>query len=186
MKKESQKPFFAFFSREFCFSNVYLFNHKQAGPLGFRHRGVCSQDYCPGVPSEEKSLLLDWTCLVSANHKSRVISYSVSTEGYLLCICKTCCVLKSRISLKSSFKTVRIQKRLRKRGLKEGNSIVIYSEMRNYWSNATPVLACLPENLFYKASWSWSIKYLKMSRKTELVALQEKIPCVLGWVNLCE
>ena len=108
------------FSRELCFLNVHLFNHKQAGPLGFHHRGVCSQDYCPGIPSDEKSLLLDWTCLVSANHKSGVISYSESSEGSLLCICKTCCVLKSRISLNSSFKTVRREKRLGGEGWKRG------------------------------------------------------------------
>lgn len=120
--KRDLRIYFLHFCREFCFSDVHLFNHKQAGPLGFHHGGVCSQDYCPGIPSEEKLLLLDWTCLVSANRKSRVNSYSESTEGPLLCICKTCCVLKSRISLKSSFKTVRREKRLNggRRGLKEG------------------------------------------------------------------
>lgn len=53
IRKRNLRIHFFHFSREFCFSNAFLFNHKPAGPLAFHHRGVCSQDYCPGIPSEE-------------------------------------------------------------------------------------------------------------------------------------
>ena len=58
MKKESRNPSSAFFWG-ILFLKCTPVNHKQTGPLGFHCGGVCSQDYCQGIPSEEKSLLLE-------------------------------------------------------------------------------------------------------------------------------